>query len=90
MLGKRVSVFIRDSLQLMDVVAPAAGQTNTSASPSGCSRRKNLAHQVVWVVLATIHALVVDLVLGSVHAYLAGVGRQLAAEDEMKMRLQDR
>lgn len=30
---------------------------------------KNLAHQVVWVVLTTIHALVGDQVLGGVHAW---------------------
>ena len=51
---------------------------------------ENLAHRGGW---CWSHSCTVgDQVLGSGHAWIpfAGVGRQLAAEDEMKMRLQDR
>ncbi|MBV5752427.1 hypothetical protein KUT71_08875, partial [Pseudomonas aeruginosa] len=69
-LGKRASVFIKDSLQLMDVVAPAAGaDQHLGFSFWGVLGGKNLAHQVVWVVLVTIHALVGDQGLGSVHVW---------------------
>ncbi|MFU3708023.1 hypothetical protein ACM7I6_30945, partial [Pseudomonas aeruginosa] len=54
----------------MDVVAPAAGaDQHLGFSFRGVLGGENLAHQVVWVVLVTIHALVGDQGLGSVHAW---------------------
>ena len=50
-LGKRASVTIKDSLQLMDVVAPGSRGRQPRLLLRGVLGGKNLAHQVVWVVL---------------------------------------